>query len=95
MGERFDTAVDDLSLAALGAYTRMTRAWHPEPTDVPTLLVRAGEPLPPLGAGAGDGDRRASWPAPHTAVDVRGDHWSMNEEHARTTAEAIRAWLTG
>ncbi|MCF3107073.1 SDR family NAD(P)-dependent oxidoreductase, partial [Streptomyces roseoverticillatus] len=86
MGEPFDTAVDDLSLAALGAYTRMTRGWRPEPADVPTLLVRAAERLPELPA--------ASWPSPHSAVTVPGDHWSMNEEHAPTTAEAIRSWLS-
>ncbi|MFD0385525.1 thioesterase domain-containing protein [Streptomyces stramineus] len=97
MGERFDTAVDDVSVAALGAYTRMARGWRPEPTDVPTLLLRAAEPppRPPARGGPGTraGYRRASWPVPHTAVDVPGDHWSMAEEHARTTAEAIRAWL--
>ncbi|MEV4927504.1 SDR family NAD(P)-dependent oxidoreductase [Streptomyces roseoverticillatus] len=85
MGEAFDTAVDDLSMAALGAYTRMTRGWRPEPADVPTLLVRAAERLPEFPA--------ASWPSPHDTVTVPGDHWSMNEEHAPTTAEAIRSWL--
>ncbi|MGK5734066.1 alpha/beta fold hydrolase, partial [Streptomyces sp. URMC 124] len=98
LGERFDAVVDDMSMAALGAYTRMARGRHPEPTAVPTLLIRAREPLPPVRAGSasetrGDGSRRASWPAPHTAVEVPGDHWSLFEEHARTTADAIRAWL--
>ncbi|RLU81773.1 DNA-binding protein [Streptomyces griseocarneus] len=97
MGERFDTAVDDTSMAALGAYTRIARGWQPEPTDVPTLLLRATEPLPQPPAHDGPelrfGERRTSWPVPHTAVDVPGNHWSMTEEHAPTTAEAIRAWL--
>ncbi|MFE0186492.1 type I polyketide synthase [Streptomyces sp. NPDC058989] len=97
MGERFDTAVDDMSVAALGAYTRMVRGWRPEPTDVPTLLVRATEPVPGMrthdGREAHDGDWRTSWPEPHDTVDVPGSHWSMNEEHAGTTADAIRAWL--
>ncbi|MCC3766184.1 KR domain-containing protein, partial [Streptomyces sp. UNOC14_S4] len=97
LGERFDTAVDDMAVAALGAYTRIARGWHPEPTDVPTLLIRATEPLPQPpahgGPGTGFGERRASWPVPHTTVDVPGDHWSMTEEHAPTTAEAIATWL--
>ncbi|KUJ68493.1 DNA-binding protein [Streptomyces albus subsp. albus] len=97
MGERFDTAVDDMSMAALGAYTRIARGWQPEPTDVPTLLVRATEPLPRPPAQGGprtrSSERRSSWPVPHTSVDVPGDHWSMAEEHAQTTAEAISAWL--
>ncbi|MFF4219494.1 SDR family NAD(P)-dependent oxidoreductase [Streptomyces nondiastaticus] len=97
MGERFDTAVDDMAMAALGAYTRIARGWQPEPTDVPTLLLRATEPLPrppahgrPHTVTRGP---RTSWPLPHTAVDVPGDHWSVTEEHADTTAQAIRAWL--
>lgn len=52
MGERFDSAVDDMSVAALGAYTRMSCGWHPEPTDVPTLLV------PPRRSHAGNAGRR-------------------------------------
>ncbi|MEU5424849.1 type I polyketide synthase [Streptomyces olivoreticuli] len=94
MGERFDTAVDDMSMAALGAYTRMTRGWCPQPTGVPTLLVRATEPTPLHGdSRAGDADWRTSWLDPYDTVDVPGNHRSMNEEHAHTTAEAIRTWL--
>ncbi|MEU8890495.1 type I polyketide synthase [Streptomyces sp. NPDC048442] len=94
-GERFDEAVDDMSMAALGAYTRLARGWQPAPTGLPTLLVRATEPVPrtPDGHEAPDGDRRASWPEPHDTVDVSGSHWSINEEHAGTTADAIRTWL--
>ncbi|MEV4506587.1 type I polyketide synthase [Streptomyces klenkii] len=86
MGEPFDTAVDDMAMAALGAYTRMTRGWRPEPADVPTLLIRAAERLPEFPP--------VSWPSPHVAVTVPGDHWSINEEHAPTTAEAIRSRLS-
>ncbi|MGO4755974.1 alpha/beta fold hydrolase, partial [Streptomyces sp. 2MCAF27] len=97
MGERFDAAVDDVSMAALGAYTRMARGWRPEPTDVRTLLVRATDPLPELlthGDGeARDGDGQTAWREPYDAVDVPGSHWSLMEEHAHTTAEAIRAWI--
>jgi len=85
--ERFDTAVDDLTLLSLGAYTRMFRGWQPEPTGVPTLLVRATEPLP-------DMPERSSWPVVHDTVDVPGHHLSVLEEHAATTAEAIRDWIT-
>ncbi|MGW2327499.1 SDR family NAD(P)-dependent oxidoreductase [Streptomyces sp. NPDC001700] len=98
MGERFDVAVDDMSMAALGAYTRMTRGWRPGPTGVPTLLVRATEQLPETrthGGREAHGDAwRTSWLEPYDTVDVPGDHWSITETHARTTAEAIRAWLT-
>ncbi|MES4902251.1 MULTISPECIES: type I polyketide synthase [unclassified Streptomyces] len=93
MGERFDAAVDDVSMAALGAYTRMARGWRPEPTDVPTLLVRATDPLPELLTHGGGEEVRTSWREPYDTVEVAGSHWSLMEEHARTTAEAIRAWI--
>ncbi|GAA3044863.1 hypothetical protein GCM10010448_29630 [Streptomyces glomeratus] len=86
-GERFDTAVDELTLLSLGAYTRMFRGWQPEPTDVPTLLVRATRPLP------GMPDRwRSDWPGAHDTVDLPGTHLSLLEDHAATTARAIRDW---
>ncbi|MGR3931772.1 hypothetical protein [Streptomyces sp. BRA346] len=45
------------------------------------------------GREAHGGAWRASWPEPYDTVDVPGDHWSMAETHARTTAGAIRVWL--
>ncbi|MCZ0984871.1 hypothetical protein O1M54_02545 [Streptomyces diastatochromogenes] len=99
MGEGFDTAVDDMALAALGGYTRMLRGWHPEPLDIPTLLVRATDQLPEMrthgGRETGSRDWRASWPQPSETVDVPGDHWSIAEEHAPTTAQVIRDWING
>jgi thioesterase domain-containing protein len=89
MGERFDTAVDDLTLLSLGAYTRMFRGWRPEPAHVPTLLVRATEPLPDMP----EERWRAAWPGADGTVDVPGSHLSMLEEHAPTTAEAMRVWM--
>ncbi|MET8585863.1 type I polyketide synthase [Streptomyces collinus] len=90
MGERFDSAVDDLTLLSMGAYTRMIRAWESQPTGVPTLLVRATQPLP------GMPERwRSAWPGAHDTVDVPGNHLSMLEEDARTTAAAVRDWIGG
>ncbi|MBZ9639136.1 type I polyketide synthase [Streptomyces sp. PSKA30] len=97
LGEQFDAAVDDMAMAALGAYTRMARGWRPEPLDLPTLLVRATRPLPEMRTHGGRAARAADWPtagtAPYDSVDVPGDHWTVKEEDAGTTAEAIRAWL--
>ncbi|WP_333777439.1 type I polyketide synthase [Streptomyces sp. IBSBF 3136] len=88
MGERFDSEVDDLTLLSMGAYTRMIRAWEPQSTGVPTLLVRATVPLP------GMPERwRSAWPGTHDTVDVPGSHLSMLEEDARTTAAAVRDWI--
>ncbi|MFF1632177.1 hypothetical protein, partial [Streptomyces sp. NPDC058272] len=88
LGERFDTEVDDLTLLSLGAYTRMFRGWHPAATEVPTLLVRATRPLPDM-----PGRWRSGWPGRHDTVDVPGSHLSVHEEHAPTTARAIRDWI--
>ncbi|MFF4569590.1 type I polyketide synthase [Streptomyces sp. NPDC001410] len=97
MGEGFDTAVEDMALAALGAYTRMLRGWRPEPVDVPTLLVRATDQLPEMrthgSRETGSHDWRVSWPQLSETVDVPGDHWTIAEEHAPTTAQAIRSWV--
>lgn len=98
MGGQFDAVVDDMSMAALGAYTRMARGWRPEPVGVPTLLVRATEPAPQMrfrgGYRAGDEERRTSWLEPYDTVDVPGEHWTVNEDHAHTTAGAIQTWLS-
>ncbi|MFI9810066.1 SDR family NAD(P)-dependent oxidoreductase [Streptomyces sp. NPDC052301] len=88
MGEQFDGAVDDLTLLSLGAYTRMFRTWQPRPTGVPTLFVRATQPLPEMPQRW-----RSTWPGAHDTVDVPGSHVSMLEEDARTTAAAIRDWI--
>jgi pimeloyl-ACP methyl ester carboxylesterase len=88
VGERFDSAVDDLTLLSLGAYTRMFRGWDPRPTQVPTLLVRACEPLPDMPERW-----RSSWPLPHDTVDAPGSHLGVLEENAPTTARAVREWI--
>ncbi|MFF2518045.1 SDR family NAD(P)-dependent oxidoreductase [Streptomyces sp. NPDC058086] len=88
VGERFDSAVDDLTLLSLGAYTRMFRGWDPRPTQVPTLLVRACEPLPDMPERW-----RSSWPLPHDTVDAPGSHLGVLEANAPTTARAVREWI--
>ncbi len=87
------TGDDDSALAAMGAYTRMFLDWRPEPVRTPTLLVRATRPTPEMSAGADGDDWRTSWPLPHDVVDVPGDHFSLNREHAPATVTAIQAWL--
>jgi len=87
-GESFDTMVDDLTLLSLGAYTRMFRGWRPEHTEVPTLLVRASEPLADMPR-----EWRSSWPGVRDTADTAGTHLSVLEEDAPTTAKVIRDWI--
>jgi thioesterase domain-containing protein len=92
-GQPLFTGDDDSVLAAIGAYNRIFLSWHPEPVATPTLLVRALRPTPAMAASADADDWRTSWPAAHDVVDVPGDHLTMMQEHAETTASAIRTWI--
>ncbi|MGW3208923.1 type I polyketide synthase [Streptomyces sp. NPDC001135] len=78
-------------LTAMGRYMRLFDDWAAPRIAAPTLLVRASEPMLP---GAADGDGRAA-PPEHvdTIVEVTGNHYSMLEDHAGTTAAAVDSWL--
>ncbi|WP_207934516.1 type I polyketide synthase [Actinomadura sp. KC06] len=83
---------DDAGLLAMGAYLRLMADWEPPATGVPTILLRAAQPV----AGwPDDQDWRAGWPHPHDTLDVPGDHFSVLGEHAKSTARAVRDWLAG
>ncbi|MFE6667506.1 type I polyketide synthase [Streptomyces sp. NPDC057697] len=73
-------------LTAMAGYFDLFRDWKPTPLACPTLYVRARDPLPGA-APAPD------WSLPHTGITVPGDHFTMLEEHARTTALAVHEWL--
>ena len=77
-------ALDDTQLTAMGGYLRLLAALRPRPVGTATLLVAAAETEV---AGA------ASWPLPHTVRRTDGDHFTLIEEHAATTAQVVRGWL--
>ncbi|WP_290057984.1 type I polyketide synthase [Amycolatopsis solani] len=86
--------IDDLRLTGMGCYFRVFADWTPVDTAVPTLFVRATESLQSVSGEEGEGDAwRPTWTPDHVGVDVPGNHWSMMENHATTTAGAVRAWL--
>lgn len=84
---------DDSLLIAGGGYARVLEDWHPEPSPVPTLLLR-GRPTAEMRRIDPDADWQPHWPLPHDAVDLAGDHHSALHRDAGSTAAAIRAWLT-
>ncbi|MEU4932390.1 type I polyketide synthase, partial [Streptomyces yokosukanensis] len=84
--------VDDSRLLAMGAYFRLFGGWKPEAVKAPTLLVRAEEQFFDW-TRAENGDWRSYWDMEHTAVDVPGNHFTMMEQHAGTTAGAVEEWL--
>ncbi|MGK3968058.1 type I polyketide synthase [Sorangium sp. So ce118] len=62
-------------------------SWKPGRLSAPTLHVRASEPMQ---EGSADEDWRSSWPLPHVAAHVPGDHFTMTE-HA---AQVVDRWLS-
>ncbi|MEW2115534.1 type I polyketide synthase [Streptomyces sp. NPDC005474] len=94
MFEREDRAapMDGTRLTAMGRYFQLLDDWAPPPVKAPVLLVRASQPLAQP-APDSDIDWRASWPSAHSVLDVPGNHWSMMEEHLKTTVEAVTEWL--
>jgi thioesterase domain-containing protein len=81
---------DDSRLTAMGGYLRLLEAWQPEPVAAATLVVRAEEPVPGWTGVAEAGDPAAAGAG---RVTVPGDHFTLIEEHAATTAKAVAAWL--
>lgn len=73
-------------LTAMAGYFELFSGWKPAPLACPTLYVRARDLLP----GA---DPAPDWSLPHAEITVPGDHFTMLEEHARSTALAIHEWL--
>ncbi|MER6168355.1 type I polyketide synthase [Streptomyces violaceorubidus] len=90
MYDREGTAVrfDSARLSAFAWASELFLDWRPRPSAVPTLLLRAADPL----AAAQNGDWRTDTPA-DTVREVPGDHYTLLEEHAGTTAEAVLTWL--
>ncbi|MFE6975997.1 type I polyketide synthase [Streptomyces sp. NPDC057682] len=82
--------LDFIRLTAMSWYGDLFAQADPEPLETPVLLVRATEPLAPALA---DGDWRTEWKTAHTTLDVPGDHFTLMEKHAATTAHAVREWL--
>ncbi|MER7187838.1 thioesterase domain-containing protein, partial [Streptomyces hyaluromycini] len=90
--DAFELGLSDNGLTTMGSYLRTFGPWQPRPVAAPTLLLRAGDPLPGTPADPSL-DTRAFWRLPHTTADVPGDHFSVLEEHSATTAAAVEKWL--
>jgi pimeloyl-ACP methyl ester carboxylesterase len=88
--------MNDNRLTAMGGYHRILGEWHPQPVETPTLMVRATEPVPgPSGAPEDARMLHVDWKLPHTAIEVPGDHFTIAEEHAESTASVVDKWLEG
>ncbi|MFE3166115.1 type I polyketide synthase [Streptomyces sp. NPDC059224] len=80
-------AVTDARLTAMGGYLRLLTDWEPAGCAGRVLVARATEPL------TGFDRPPASWTRPHDVVELAGDHFTVLEEHADRTAQAVHEWL--
>jgi thioesterase domain-containing protein len=90
-----NSMIGDQNIVAVGGYHRVFAGWEPAPVQAPVLLVRAVEPLTEaFSTLAGPAGWRSWWDHPHETLDTDGDHFSMLDRHAGTTAEAVHGWLS-
>jgi 8,8a-deoxyoleandolide synthase len=77
---------DDTRLTAMGGYLSMLEGWLPQEISAPALLIRAAYPL--RDSSPGDATIGGS------LLTVPGDHFTVLEENASSTAAAVENWLT-
>ncbi|MEU0523261.1 type I polyketide synthase [Streptomyces niveus] len=80
-------------LAAMSRYSELILDRSPGALTAPVLFVRPAESF--TSGGADTGDWRAGWDADHTLREVPGNHFTLLEESATTTAVAVDDWLAG
>ncbi|MDA0567655.1 SDR family NAD(P)-dependent oxidoreductase, partial [Streptomonospora sp. S1-112] len=84
---------DAARATAMAGYLDLFAAWAPRKVTVPTALVRPAAPVPDRRGAPQDAALwHFTWPLPHDALDVPGDHLTMLEGHAGATAAAVAAW---
>jgi hypothetical protein len=75
-------------------YIALIGEWDPGDPDFPVLLVRPSEPPVQPAEGEDIGVWRSSFDGAHTVSEVPGNHFTMMESHATTTAGSVSSWLT-
>ncbi|WP_052745500.1 thioesterase domain-containing protein [Allosalinactinospora lopnorensis] len=92
--ERQFGSMDLDGVNAMGAYLRLFAEWSPKPVSAPSLMILPDEPVRDhTGLLPGGDDWRFTWDLPHLTLEVTGDHLTMMEEHAESTALALHTWL--
>ncbi|MGW1190766.1 SDR family NAD(P)-dependent oxidoreductase [Streptomyces sp. NPDC002559] len=87
--------VEDEQLTAMARYAELFDGWRPRPVSTPTLFVGAASEGP-LFEVLGDRSGplwRPEWPLEHTRLEVPGSHFTILDEHAKSTALAVHQWL--
>ncbi|MFF1407046.1 type I polyketide synthase [Streptomyces sp. NPDC058294] len=76
-------------LAAMSRYSDLIQHCLPGALTAPVLFVRPSESF-----ATGTDDWRAVWPVEHQPAEVPGTHFTLLEDFAAATAEAVESWLT-
>ncbi|GAB3152768.1 hypothetical protein GCM10027258_54350 [Amycolatopsis stemonae] len=90
--EELFAPMDVARLSAMSWYFRLMGGWSPAKLSAPVLLVRSSEPPVADGSLAPE-EWQTHWDTADTVVDVPGNHFTMVEDHAATTAETVCGWL--
>ncbi|MFF9402332.1 type I polyketide synthase [Streptomyces sp. NPDC014744] len=77
-------------LAAMSRYSDLIPYCLPGALTAPVLFVRPRDPFAP-----GLDDWRAVWNGAHELAEVPGTHFTILEDRAGSTAEAVENWLPG
>ncbi|WP_424216094.1 SDR family NAD(P)-dependent oxidoreductase (plasmid) [Streptomyces sp. BI20] len=87
--------LDDEQLTAMARYAELFDGWRPLPVATPTLFVGAAAPGPLREVLGEDAEPlwRPDWEVEHTRVEAPGNHFSLLEEHAESTAHTVHQWL--
>ncbi|MEU5272310.1 type I polyketide synthase [Streptomyces hygroscopicus] len=85
-------SMEGVRMSAMGWYMHLFEGWKPPESSVPSLLVRAADPLGEVDPDAPAASWQSDWPA-DSAIDVPGTHFTMMEKQVGTTARAIEDWV--
>ncbi|MCL9760985.1 type I polyketide synthase, partial [Frankia sp. AiPa1] len=88
----------EAQVTAQGGYLDLFEPWKPAPSRTPLVLVRAAERMPePTQAELDRAEPKEpagpEWDLEYDTVVVPGDHQSMMNEYAASTAECVDGWL--
>ncbi|MFH7598221.1 SDR family NAD(P)-dependent oxidoreductase [Streptomyces racemochromogenes] len=106
MGDRFQAAVvreqsdrfefisaPGTQLTAMGGYLDVFEDWQAPQATAPTLVVRAADRMAD-GSSADRTDDRPPVPEhARTVTEVPGNHYTLMERHAESTATAVDEWI--
>jgi acyl transferase domain-containing protein/acyl carrier protein len=92
--ESFGLTTDD-QLTAMACYFDHFKEWKPAPIRTPIVLVRSTEPIPEWREHdlVEEDFWKAAWDLPLEILDVPGDHFTLMNQNAGTTAAVLRQWL--